>query len=138
MGGTPGRVSLMKLIAPATSPDKPLSFTPTLNAREKKSRSLSRRSKPSSCLPVYAVSRAEAEPAVRRIVTVSGEKVIEFSDTSPKSSISTGFRARLAAEIGIRDQNSMFSIRERSDPLGPRGVRIDRQRRPLSVLLTLH
>ena len=59
---------------------------------------------------------------------VSGPKATEFSEMSPKSNTSVGF-SRVSA-IGICAQNSRFSAREMSAPLGLSTVRTDRQRRP--------
>ena len=85
--------------------------------------------------PEYTVSDAEPLRATTRRV---GDTATAFSETSPKSSTSVGFRVRCAAVVSMSVQNWMFSMRDRSVPDAFSTVRMERQRRPSGALLTCH
>src|SRR5262249_34980250 len=67
---------------------------------------------------------------LRRIVSVSGAKVSEFSEMSPKSKTTVGFVARRALAVSTSAQNSRYSPRVRSMPAGPSTDRMERNRGP--------
>ena len=69
-------------------------------------------------------------------VSVSGAKATLFSLISPKSNTSVGLRFTFACSDCTSTKNSIFSVRERSAPLGLMIVRSDRQRRPDGVFPT--
>ena len=71
-----------------------------------------------------------------RTIKVSGPNDTEFSEMSPKSKTSVGFLLCEVA-IGICAQNSRFSAREMSEPLGPRTVRTERHLRPAGAFGTV-
>ena len=68
---------------------------------------------------------------------MSGENAIEFSETSPISTTTVGFVLRLATAVSTSAQNSRYSTRVRSTPLGLSTVRSDRQRRPVGAFAML-
>ena len=113
-----------------TSPGRPTSFSAALKENENGSRSVSSVSKPTIFLPRYRLSGREGASGLARTTSVSGEKVMVFSDTSPKSNTITGLRGRLLASTCTSAQYSSVSTRERSTPPPPSDVRMDRQRRP--------
>src|SRR6266404_812099 len=69
-------------------------------------------------------------------MSVSGPKETEFSEMSPKSKTIVEFFDCVPA-IGIWAQNSRFSAREISTPLGLRTVRTDRHLRPAGTFGTV-
>jgi hypothetical protein len=71
-------------------------------------------------------------------MTVSGENVTEFSETSPRSITRSGFARLVAIAVSTSAQSSRCSTRVRSTPLGLRTVRSDRQRTPAGAVGIVH
>ena len=115
-----------------TSPGRPVSLTSALNACENGSRSVSRLSNPCSFLPVNRLStrsvrvahdrqrlRREAQRVLRDVAEVEDERRI--------------LRRARTAFVSTQRPELESSPRVRSIPDGLSTVRIDRQRRPVSV-----